>query len=148
MRRATITLPDDLDRKLEKFRSSQAGRPSLTSLAEIALRRFLENPAAGPSPAERPLIANVLANRPQIKAIAERHGASKVRVFGSVARGKTDDDSDLDLLVTFEPGHTLFDVAALRAELEELLGVPVDVVSDAGLEGSMRDEILEESLAL
>lgn len=94
------------------------------------------------------MIANVLANRPQIKAIAERHGASMVRVFGSVAGGKTDDEGDLDLLVTFEPGHTLFDVVVLRAELEELLGVPVDVVSDAGLEGSMRDEILEESLAL
>jgi predicted nucleotidyltransferase len=148
MRRATITLPDDLDRELEAFRASQAGRPSLTSLAEIALRRFLSDPAADGADEEPPLISRILSNRAAIKAIACRHRATHVRLFGSVARGEAAAGSDVDFLVTLEPGSTLFDLAALRAELEGLLDVAVDVVSDSGLEGTLRDEILDESLSL
>lgn len=148
MRRATITLPDDLDRELEAFRSSQSGRPSLTSLAEMALRRFLADPSADPTRFTRPLIERVLARRTDIKEIGARHGASNVRLFGSVARGEAGVQSDIDFLVTFEAGRTLFDLASLRAELEDLLDATVDVVTDSGLQGEARDEILRESLSL
>jgi predicted nucleotidyltransferase len=67
------------------------------------------------------------SHRDEILAIAERHGASNVRVFGSVVRGEADDRSDVDFLVEFEQGRSLFDLAALADELEALLGLRVDV---------------------
>lgn len=54
-------------------------------------------------------------------------------MFGSVARGEADESSDIDLLVDFEPGRTLFDQSRLERELEELLGVDVDVISSGAL---------------
>lgn len=59
--------------------------------------------------------------RDQILAAAAQHGATNVRVFGSVARGEADEKSDIDILVTFEAGRRLLDHAALLVELEELL---------------------------
>ena len=147
VRRATITLPDDLNDELERFRARQTGKPSLTSLAEIAFRKLL----ADPIPDEEEggsLIRRVLANRSAIKTIASRHGATNVRLFGSVARGQESSGSDIDLLATLEPGRTLFDLAAIRSELEELLEVVVDVVPDSNLGGELREEILGEALTL
>ncbi len=72
-------------------------------------------------------------HRRQILAEAARHGADRVRVFGSVARGDATDGSDIDLLVWFRPGTTLLAHARLQATLTEQLGVPVDVVSEGGL---------------
>jgi predicted nucleotidyltransferase len=66
-------------------------------------------------------------------AIFERNGAHDVRVFGSVARGDSDDNSDVDFLVTFESGRSLFDLAGLVGDLEDDLGCPVNVVSENGL---------------
>ena len=66
-------------------------------------------------------------------AVARQHKATHVRVFGSVARGDDVSGSDLDLLVTFEPGATIFDLADLIASLEELTELRVDVVSEGGL---------------
>ena len=80
----------------------------------------------------RPSIA-LRSHRAEVIELARRHGATNVRVFGSVARGEDTLDSDVDLLVTFIPGTTLYDVAALSEELEVLIGAPVDVVSDRGL---------------
>ncbi len=60
-------------------------------------------------------------------------GARNVRVFGSVARGEVDETSDIDLIVSFEPGRSLLDHADLLLELEALLGCRVDVVSDRGM---------------
>ena len=90
----------------------------------------------------------VLRNRRAIRDLASSHGAANPRLFGSVARGAADAESDVDLLVDLEPGRTLFDLAALRAELERLLETSVDVVPSAGLTGEARDEILAEALAL
>lgn len=72
-------------------------------------------------------------HRSAIRRIGTAHKARELRIFGSVAEGTDTVDSDLDVLVTFEPGASLFDVAALTEELHELLGVPVDVVSTGGL---------------
>jgi predicted nucleotidyltransferase len=69
------------------------------------------------------------AHRDEVHRIAGRHHARDVRVFGSVARGTDRPDSDLDLLVTFDEDASLLDQAALIRELEDVLGLPVDVVS-------------------
>ena len=71
--------------------------------------------------------------REAVMNIAARHGATEIAVFGSVARGEDTPESDVDLLVTFEPGRSLVDQAALMRALEGLLGVPVEIVSAGAL---------------
>jgi predicted nucleotidyltransferase len=66
--------------------------------------------------------------REQILRIAAEHGAHTVRVFGSVARGHTRPDSDIDFLVELEPTRTVLDLSSLILDLEDALGYPVDVV--------------------
>lgn len=89
----------------------------------------------------------VASRRDQVLAIASRHRASRVRLFGSAARGEDRPDSDIDLLVDFDEGSSLFDLMHMSRELEELLGRSVDVVSAGGLKS--RDQaILAESVDL
>jgi hypothetical protein len=88
------------------------------------------------------------SKRDEILAIAAKHGARNIRVFGSVARGEDDSNSDIDLLVELKSGTTLLGHAALMQELEELLGVKVDVVSDRGLRDRIQDRVLKEAVAL
>ena len=80
--------------------------------------------------------------------LARRHGARSVRVYGSVARGQATEQSDLDLLVEWEPDRSLLDVVGLKQDLEELLGVTVDVGSERGLHWFIRDEVLREAVPL
>ena len=80
--------------------------------------------------------------------IAAAHGADNVRVFGSVGRGEQGSSSDLDLLVDMAEGRSLFDLIALSNDLEESLGVEVDVVTEASLSPYMRDRVLDEAVAL
>jgi uncharacterized protein len=84
----------------------------------------------------------VKEKREEILKIAANHGARKVRIFGSVARGDADSESDLDLLVEFLPGSTLLSQSAMIRELEDLLGIKVDVVSDQGLRDRIRERVL------
>jgi uncharacterized protein len=86
--------------------------------------------------------------REAILEIAARHGASNVRVFGSVARGEAGSDSDIDFLVDLEPGRSLLDHAALLVDLEDLLGCDVDVVTEWGLRPRMRTDVLREAVRL
>ena len=81
---------------------------------------------------------------------AARHGARNVRVFGSVARGSATEESDLDLLVDFEPGRNLFDLVGLKQEIEEALGGrrKVDVVTENALPPRMRERVLREAVSL
>lgn len=81
-----------------------------------------------------------------MRRLARRHRLGNVRVFGSVARGTDRLGSDIDLLVTAEPGVGLFDISAFALELEELLGAPVDVLTDGGLDPESR--IAAEALIL
>ncbi|MCB1038708.1 MAG: nucleotidyltransferase family protein [Acidimicrobiales bacterium] len=81
----------------------------------------------------RPLHELVERRRSGIKEAVARHRGLAVAVFGSVARGEERADSDLDFLVEFEPGSSLFDLVRLQEELQVLLGHPVDVVSLGGL---------------
>jgi uncharacterized protein len=86
--------------------------------------------------------------REKILQIAAAHGARNVRVFGSVVRGEADEASDIDLLVTLQPGTTLLDHAALILELEDLLGCKVDVASDRGLRPRVRERVMSEAMPL
>lgn len=88
----------------------------------------------------------VAARRADVLAIARRHGASDVRIFGSVARGDAGPTSDIDLLVHVEPGRSLLDHVALKQDLEGLLGVRVDVVNLPALYAPLRDAILSDAV--
>jgi predicted nucleotidyltransferase len=86
--------------------------------------------------------------RELILRLAAEHGASNVRVFGSVARGDSDLHSDVDFLVDLEAGRSLSDLGGLLVELQELLGASVDVVTEKGLRAHARERILAEAVPL
>jgi predicted nucleotidyltransferase len=86
--------------------------------------------------------------RDAILEIARRHGASDVRVFGSVARGDATDGSDLDLVVRFDAGRTLLDQGGLLMELRALLGMKVDVISEGALTGRFGRIVRNEAVPL
>ncbi|MDK1291074.1 MAG: nucleotidyltransferase domain-containing protein, partial [Actinomycetota bacterium] len=68
--------------------------------------------------------------RSEILAVVARHGASNVRIYGSVARGEAGPDSDIDLLVDMGDGRSLMDLAGLHLELEDLIGFHVEIGTD------------------
>ena len=92
--------------------------------------------------------AQLQEKRRQILAIAKKYGAFNVRIFGSVARGEARPDSDIDFLVELEPGRSLFDLGGLLYELQALLGVEVDVVTEKGLRTRIREEVLRDAVPL
>ena len=88
------------------------------------------------------------AHRESICLATHRYHTTNPRVFGSVLRGDDRDGSDLDLLVDALPGVTLFDLGGLQMELEELLGVPIDLLTPGDIPSKMRARVLEEALPL
>ena len=95
-------------------------------------------------PSLRPSTAIDL-KRAAVREVASRFRAANPRIFGSVLHGTDRDGSDLDLLVDALPGATLFDLGGLHAELEALLGVPVDLLTPADLPPKFRDAVLAEA---
>ena len=89
-----------------------------------------------------------LEKRPAILALARLHGASNVRVFGSVARRESGPNSDIDFLVDLEAGRDLFDLGGLQADLRDLLGTSVDLVESSCLHPYIRDRVLFEAIPL
>jgi len=89
-----------------------------------------------------------IERREEILRLAERRGARSLRVFGSVARGDANENSDLDLLVAWEPGRSLMDHAGLVQDLQELLGVKIQVGTERSLHWYVRDRILHEATPL
>jgi len=88
------------------------------------------------------------SKRRKILETAARYGASDVRVFGSVARGKADEGSDIDFLVKLSPDRTLLDLGGLLYELTQMLGVEVDVVTEDSLRHRIREQVLSEAIEL
>ena len=91
-----------------------------------------------------------------IKLLIKEHGseirqmfkAEVIGIFGSYARGEEKAGSDVDVLVNFDDGATLFDLVGLGDYLEEMLGIPVDVVSMRALHPMMSDDVLRELVVL
>ena len=81
----------------------------------------------------------------QILALAARHGASNLRVFGSFANGTADENSDIDILVDLEKGRSLFDLGGLLMDLQQLLNRKVDVVTENGLHWYIKERVLREA---
>jgi len=84
----------------------------------------------------------------EIRDIARRHGATHVRLFGSRARGDAKPDSDLDLLVELAPGRDLFDLIAIKEELERTSELTVQVVTEGFLSPYFKDEVLRAAVAI
>lgn len=87
-------------------------------------------------------------HRNAIRTIVEAHRALNPRVFGSVARGCDTEESDLDILVDPTPETTLFDIGAIRHELLQLLGIPVDVLTPKALPEKFRKAVLLDAVQI
>lgn len=86
------------------------------------------------------------AKRSAIRAAAGRFRSANVRVFGSARYGTDREDSDLDLLVDPLPGATLFDLGGLQVELEELLGIRVDLLTPGDLPPAFRERVMADAI--
>jgi predicted nucleotidyltransferase len=114
--------------------------PALRSCTLVGMeRRFVPRSSLGKRLAE---------HRAAILVAAERRHASNVRVFGSVVRGEDRPDSDIDLLVDLDAVANPFDLLELGCDLEDELGVKVDVGTPSSLRPFLRDEVLAEAVAL
>jgi uncharacterized protein len=86
------------------------------------------------------------AHRDELRRLAARHGVLRPRIFGSVLRGDDSEGSDLDLLVDPTASTTLFTLASLQIEAEQILGVPVDVLTPKALPRRSRERVLLEAM--
>ena len=86
------------------------------------------------------------SHRADIRRIVESHRARNARVFGSVAHGDDTKDSDLDILIDPTPETTLFDIGAIRHELLQLLGIPVDVLTPNALPEKFRAAVIAKAV--
>ncbi len=91
---------------------------------------------------------DIFKRRGEIIAVAQKYGASDIRIFGSVARGDATEESDLDLVVQFESGRSLFDHGGLLMDLRELLGMKVDVIDEGALSGRFEQMVRREAIPL
>ena len=89
--------------------------------------------------------AALAANREKLLSIAAARGASNLRVFGSVVRGSDAEGSDLDLLVDIAPGTSLLGYVGLQLDIQDALGIHVDLCTEEELHPSLRERILAEA---
>lgn len=94
---------------------------------------------------EKPLTKTI---RAAALRVAKKHGAKRVRIFGSFVRGEQTKRSDIDLLVRMPKGATLFDIAGFKIDLEKELKRKVDIVEDHCIKPRLRSRILSEAIAL
>ncbi|MDE2093586.1 MAG: nucleotidyltransferase domain-containing protein [Burkholderiales bacterium] len=95
----------------------------------------------------RPSVA-LAAKRNQVLALAAARGARELRVFGSVARGEDHEGSDIDLLIAMPLGTSLLQIVGLQQEIEDALGMRVDLCTERELHPTLRPRILAEARAL
>jgi len=129
----------------------QPSLPVLERLVAAAGLRLELRLLKTPSPLTRlsgPLGRKVRTRRAQIKHLSAKAGATNLRVFGSVARGQENTNSDIDLLVDLRPGTGLFTLVALRGQLERLLDARVDLVPADSLKDRVRQNILTDTVSL
>jgi predicted nucleotidyltransferase len=86
--------------------------------------------------------------REDILQIASKHGVTRIRIFGSAARGESREDSDIDFLIEVNGPTTPWFPGSLVADLEKLLGLRVDVVEPDAIRKPLRDRILQEAVPL
>ncbi|MHB1783998.1 MAG: helix-turn-helix domain-containing protein [Acidimicrobiales bacterium] len=149
-----MAVAEELRRMRKASGLTQAQLAKLAGTSQPRLASY-ESGAAQPSPAMVARIAAVAKplprfalyqHRDEVKRLAERFGLKNVRVFGSVARNTDTRQSDIDLVVTRQDGVSVFKIAAFAALVEDVVGYPVDVVSD--YERDEDDRVLIEALAL
>ena len=90
----------------------------------------------------------IKSKREEILNIAQKFGAKNVRIFGSMARGEENPESDLDIIVEMEKGSSLLDIIAIKQYIEELLGRKVEVVTEASISPYIRNTVLREAVNL
>ena len=91
-------------------------------------------------------ISEIIQDRKeQILALAAKYGASNIRIFGSVANGTADENSDIDFLVDLEKGRSLFDLGGLLMDLQELLKRKVFVTTENGLHWYVQERVISEA---
>ena len=95
---------------------------------------------------QAPSLEMLFELRREILSAVARHGASNLRVYGSVAHGEAGPESDIDLLVDMEAGGSLLDLAALHLELEDLLGFPVEIGTD--VKPRLRERVHADAITL
>lgn len=88
------------------------------------------------------------SRRSEILALAAKHGASNVRLFGSVVRGEDLEDSDVDFLVDMQENRSLFDLIGLQQDIEKAIGRKVDVLTPNGINRHLKDRIMDEAAPL
>lgn len=93
-------------------------------------------------------LQEIQQKKKEILAVARQYGIVNVRVFGSVARGDDNPQSDIDFLVELEEGCTLFDLGGALVKLQDLLGRKVDIVTKNGLHWYLREKIMKEARSL
>lgn len=94
-------------------------------------------------------ISNTIkSKREAILDIAKKYGATKLSVFGSMARGEESPESDVDIIVEMEKGSSLLDIIAIKQDIEELLGRKVDIVTEASISPYIRNTVLKEAVNL
>ncbi|NLK00700.1 MAG: nucleotidyltransferase family protein [Clostridia bacterium] len=94
------------------------------------------------------ILAKLDSKREEIMKIASKYGVQNIRVFGSIARGEETVNSDLDILVKFEQGRSLFDLIDLKYDLEDLLEREVDVITENSIHWYLKDGIEAEAVEL
>ncbi len=123
-----------------------------TTKADASGRRYARGMTDIAAPARKPLSGptgqRVAARRGELLEVLRRHGVTNPEIFGSAARGDDREDSDVDLLVDFPAGTDIVDIIGIKRELEDVLGVPVDLVPRNGLKERVRTRAAKDLLPL
>lgn len=130
----------------------QQGQPRAGGRAEHLLGQYDESMCDGAASTRKSLSGptgqRVAAHRDQVREVLRRHGVTDPEIFGSAARGDDHEGSDVDILIDVPPGTSIIDIIGIQHELEDLLGVHVDLVPRRGLRERVRVRAAKDLIAL